>query len=333
MVGHRTRLAQETPEAWHRADDRRLVDLLAAQLRLDRVDALAALLPRAWLALGVLALLPAFVTGAAPQRLAIGIGGVLLAGGAFTGLVTGASALVGALVAHRRAAPMLAAAAEADRTPPGALLPAPALAPGDDLVLARGLTFRYPHAHAPVLAGVDLTLRAGDRVLLQGTSGGGKSTLGALLAGLREPTHGLLLLAGLDRPTLGLAGWRRRVAAAPQFQENHVLTAPFAFNLLMGRAWPPRPDDLDEAEEICRELGLGDLLARMPGGLMQMVGETGWQLSHGERSRLFLARALLQRVDLVVLDESFAALDPATLGLALRCVLRRARSLVVIAHP
>jgi ATP-binding cassette subfamily B protein len=66
---------------------------------------------------------------------------------------------------------------------------------------------------------------------------------------------------------------------------------------------------------------------------MQMVGESGWQLSHGERSRLFIARALLQQSDLIVLDESFAALDPVTLERALTCVLNRAPTLLVIAHP
>jgi ATP-binding cassette subfamily B protein len=71
----------------------------------------------------------------------------------------------------------------------------------------------------------------------------------------------------------------------------------------------------------------------MPSGLMQIVGETGWQLSHGERSRLFLARALLQRAELIVLDESFAALDPDTLDRCLRCALARAPTLMVIAHP
>jgi ATP-binding cassette subfamily B protein len=67
--------------------------------------------------------------------------------------------------------------------------------------------------------------------------------------------------------------------------------------------------------------------------LLQTVGETGWQLSHGERSRLYMARALLQRADLVILDESFAALDPENLQRALRCVLTRAATLLVIAHP
>jgi ABC-type multidrug transport system fused ATPase/permease subunit len=184
-----------------------------------------------------------------------------------------------------------------------------------------------------VLQGCDLQIYAGDRILLEGPSGGGKSTLVSLLIGLRHPQSGLLLLRGLDRQTLGTEGWRRRVVAAPQFHENHVLTGTFAFNLLMGRRWPPQPDDMREADAICRELGLGDLLDRMPAKMLQMVGETGWQLSHGERSRLYIARALLHDADLVLLDESFAALDPETLRQCLRCVLSRATTLLVIAHP
>jgi ABC-type transport system involved in cytochrome bd biosynthesis fused ATPase/permease subunit len=101
----------------------------------------------------------------------------------------------------------------------------------------------------------------------------------------------------------------------------------------MGGQWPPRPSDLEAATAICRELGLGDLLDQMPAGMLQIVGETGWQLSHGERSRLYIARALLQGADLIVLDESFAALDPENLHRCLRCVLERAPALLVIAHP
>ena len=95
----------------------------------------------------------------------------------------------------------------------------------------------------------------------------------------------------------------------------------------------PAPGDLEDAEAVCRALGLGPLIEKMPAGLQQQVGETGWQLSHGERSRVFLARALLQRSDLVVLDESFGALDPVTVDACLRCALDRAPSLLVIAHP
>ena len=201
------------------------------------------------------------------------------------------------------------------------------------MIDAHDVVFRYRAQGEPALQKVTLRIQASDRILLEGPSGGGKSTLGSVLTGLRSPESGLLLLTGLDRHTLGSHGWRRRVVAAPQFHENHVLSNTLAFNLLMGRGWPPRWNDLREADTICRELGLGPLLDRMPGGLMQMVGETGWQLSHGEQSRLFIARALLQQAELIVLDESFAALDPETLALAMKCVLSRAPTLVVIAHP
>ena len=101
----------------------------------------------------------------------------------------------------------------------------------------------------------------------------------------------------------------------------------------MGRNWPASDEELRDAEELCVELGLGDLLQRMPSGMMQTIGETGWQLSHGERSRISLARALLQNAQLTILDESFAALDPETLKICLDCAFRRAQTLVVIAHP
>jgi ATP-binding cassette subfamily B protein len=249
-------------------------------------------------------------------------------------MVRGLSDLAEAAVVWNQIAPIFHAAARFERVAPEAALLAAAPMPGESVVVeAHDLVFRYGERADPALSGCTLTIRAGERLLLEGPSGGGKSTLGSLLAGLRVPQSGLLLLEGLDRHSLGLDGWRRRAVAAPQFQENHVLTDTFAFNLLMGREWPPRPGDFEEAEAVCRELGLGELLDRMPAGLLQMVGESGWQLSHGEKSRLYIARALLQRAELIVLDESFAALDPESLRRALRCVLERARTLLVIAHP
>jgi ATP-binding cassette subfamily B protein len=200
------------------------------------------------------------------------------------------------------------------------------------LIDAEGLAFAHHDGRAPVLAGASLSIRRGDRILLEGPSGGGKSTLASILTGLRAPDAGLLLLGGLDRHTLG-ENWHRIATQAPQFHENHVLSGPLGFNLLLGREWPASESDLEEARTLCVELGLGDLLERMPSGMLQRVGETGWQLSHGERSRIFLARALLQGAPLTVLDESFAALDPETLARCLDCTLRRADTLVVIAHP
>ena len=90
---------------------------------------------------------------------------------------------------------------------------------------------------------------------------------------------------------------------------------------------------LEEAETVCRELGLGPLIDRMPAGMLQGVPETGWQRSQGERSRLFMFRALLQKSEMVVLDETYAALDPEKLrpGPGMRPQARQ--PLLVVAHP
>jgi ABC-type bacteriocin/lantibiotic exporter with double-glycine peptidase domain len=198
---------------------------------------------------------------------------------------------------------------------------------------ATDLRFVHAGRGDPVLQGCNLTIGSGERVILQGPSGGGKSTLASLLAGLRTPQSGLVLLDGLDRHTVGFEGWRRRVVLVPQFHENHLVLGSVAFNLLMGVQWPPEPDDFARAEAVLRELGLGPTLDRMPSGLLQTIGETGWQLSHGERSRLYLARALLQNPDILILDESFAQLDPANMHLALTAVTARSAGILLIAHP
>jgi ABC-type bacteriocin/lantibiotic exporter with double-glycine peptidase domain len=196
----------------------------------------------------------------------------------------------------------------------------------------RDVSYRYPGRVSNAVTHATVAIAERDRVLVQGASGSGKSTWGSLASGFRVPESGLLFLRGIDRKTLGGREWRRRVVSAPQFHENYTLAGSLAFNLLMGREWPPDAKDLQEAEQVCRELGLGPLIDSMPAGLMQMVGETGWQLSNGEKSRVYLARALLQQADLIVLDETFAALDPETAQAAMDCVVRRAPSLVCIAH-
>ncbi|WP_437810174.1 ATP-binding cassette domain-containing protein [Sorangium sp. So ce1078] len=360
LVGHRTRLAQERHGRWHHGEDEALSQYLLRSRELDRSQIeIGALMPRGWLIAGIAGLLPPFLAGSgSAATYAVALGGVLLASRALLGLSAGLSSLASAAIAWEQVSTLFQAAARggapppplppdagrtppppgAERSPPGATgLAGPNSARDVEVrapvLEAHELSFRHKGRARPAVIDVSLRIGAGERILLEGPSGGGKSTLSALLSGLRAPDAGLLLLNGLDRHMLGAAAWRRRVAAAPQFHENYVLSGTFAYNLLMGRRWPPRPGDLAEAEEICHELGLGELLGRMPGGLEQVVGETGWQLSHGERSRLYIARALLQGAEVVVLDESFAALDPETLEQALRCVLRRARTLVVIAHP
>ncbi len=330
MAGHRTRLAQLPVARWHDGEDEALEKYLISSKAMDQsTTRLIALVPRGWLVVGLLGLAPAFVQGnASPALIAIAVGGTLLAYRAWRRLAAGAWQLAGAAVAWQRTSVLFRAATRQEL--PGALDLAPTPTPLG--MEARDLVFRYSDRSEPVLRGANLEIARGDRLVLEGPSGGGKSTLLSLLTGVREPDSGRVLIDGFDRTALGAAQWRRRLAAAPQFHENHVLAETFAFNLFLGRRTVLTPADFEEAQEICAELGLGDLLARMPAGMLQMVGETGWQLSHGERSRLYIARALLQDAELVVLDESFAALDPENLKRAVECVVHRARSLLVIAH-
>jgi ATP-binding cassette, subfamily B, bacterial len=334
MVGHRTRLAQQPREEWHEAEDRMLNRYIESSRSMDRSAAwLIAAIPRGWLLAGLACLGPSIVSARTPPiQIAVVLGGFLLA---FAGFKRFAGAFVGiasAWVLRKRVSPLFRAAARPERLAE-IFTGVQTGEPSQKVIEADRLTFRYDKFGNPALQACSLVVRRGERILLEGSSGGGKTTLVSLLSGWREANSGLLLVNGLDRHVIGDKRWRAQVAAAPQFHENHILTETLAFNLLMGRRWPPTQEDMDYAEQVCRELGLGDLLDRMPSGLLQMVGEGGWQLSHGERSRIYIARALLQGAGLVILDESFAALDPENLRTALECTLERAETLLVVAHP
>jgi len=334
MIGHATRLAQQPEARRHDDEDRQLAAYEVEAERMDRaLVALGALVPRGWLVVSIAALTPAILGGDADVTgLAVALGGTMLAFAALGKLTAGLAQLAGGAIAWRSIAPILEAARRpAAVAPPGLALAAPS--PTAPIASLRGVVYRPPRRGTPVLDDCELAVPTDGRLLLEGASGAGKSTMAALLAGLRRPDSGLVLAGGLDLASLGDQGWRRRIACAPQFHDNHLFSAPLAFNLLLGRSWPPRPEDLAEAQAVCEELGLGDVIGRMPGALFEMVGETGWQLSHGERCRVYLARTLLQGAPLIVLDESLAALDPETMQLAITCIDRRARAAIVIAHP
>lgn len=334
MVGHRTRLAQERAGRRDAAEDGQLVGYLDQSRAMDLATIkLGAGLGTSWSVASLLAFAPA-LTGAAspsPAALAISLGGIMLAQRALGGIAGGITSLSRAGFAWQRVAEIF----RAGRRETGTAQPmlAGRMAQGSGPVIeGRNLSYAYGPASPAIIDSANVSIARGDRILIEGPSGGGKSTLASLITGLSRPGGGLLLLDGLDRPTLG-DEWHRHVTAAPQFHENHILSGTLAFNLLMGRQWPASEADIEEAEALCEELGLGDVLRRMPGGIHQRVGETGWQLSHGERSRIFLARALLQQADVTILDESFASLDPATMDQCLRTALAKAETLVVIAHP
>lgn len=333
LVGHRTRLVQQQPGHWHDREDQALDDYLTTSVGVDRIGtALVAGIPRGWLLLGLSFLAPGLISrhsalaSAATPQTAITLGGILLAFTAFDRLVVSFSEIAVAWVAWKRVGPLFRAASHPRLLGQVPSTPSNLRNTGQRVVQAEKLAFSYRQRGTPVLQDCSLTIWEGDHVLLEGTSGGGKTTLASLLSGGRFPDSGLLLSDGLDLQSLGTEVWRERILFVPQFHENHILTETLAFNLLFGRDWPPTPTDFKEAEQVCRGLGLGGLLDRMPSGLLQMIGEGGWQLSHGERSRIFIARALLQHPKLIILDESFGALDPENLQIALEYTKEKAKN-------
>ena len=335
LIGYRTRLAQQPRAEWHREEEQLLADYERFSAVMDRRNAwLKAALPYGWTLAGLLALLLSLITSSTSvTEFAVAISGIVFASFSFQQIAEGLTQFSDAWVAWDQVKLLFDAAARplrsARKETSGAAVPKTSGA----LLEAKDLCFRYSTRSDIVLNDCHFSIHTGDRILLLGSSGSGKSTLAAVLSGLRSAQQGMLTLGGMTEKEIGERAWRKKIVAAPQFHENHIFTETFAFNLLMGCRWPPTLDDLQKAKEICIALGLNNLLEEMPGGMFQFVGETGWQLSHGEKSRVYIARALLQGADIIILDESFSALDAGSLHQSLECVIQHAPTLVVIAHP
>ena len=337
IQGHRTRLVQE--KEWFEADDKDIATYIPLVSRYeDWMVRFITLIPTGWVFIGLSVTIFMLIFTETPiTNYGVIFAALLFGQEQFKQISIPFNEFVKAYSATVAIDPILKAAGRStESASPEATLTQSLNGKEErevNIIEGRNLTFRYHAGGRLILDSCNFKIKRGSRILLEGPSGGGKSTLASLLVGLNEPSSGLLLLQGLDRHTLSSYGWRQQVIAAPQFHENHIMSSSLAFNLLMGRQWPPNSADLTEAETICRELGLAELLDSMPLGLMQPVGERGWQLSHGERSRVYIARALLQQAKVVILDESFASLDPENMRIALETVLKRTDTLLVIAHP
>lgn len=343
MVGHRTRLAQESKENWHKEEDHILSRYIDISEKLDAIGTLfQSIIPRGWLLIGLGGFTYSFILQPENElTLGLMLGGIMVASKAFSSLVEGMMSMFELIIAWKQFEPIFDAGKETVEDLGGSFNSSNYFNNSHDktsdlskpTLIIRDVTFRYQNFGKAVIESGNMDISTGDRVLIKGSSGGGKSTLASLITCIRKPQSGLIFFNGMDRETLGADAWRGKVVMVPQFHENYILTETLAFNLLMGRNWPPHQEDLREAQEICEELGLGELIRRMPSGFQQMIGESGWRLSHGEKSRVFIARALLQKAEVLLLDESFGALDPMSLKLAMASVMKRAKSLIVIAHP
>ena len=193
----------------------------------------------------------------------------------------------------------------------------------------EGVHFTYPaRPDIEVLHGIDLEVRAGEVVALVGPSGGGKSTIAALLQRLYDPNSGKVLVDEHDVRDLSPDWLRQRVGVVAQ--EPVLFSATVAENILYGRP------DADQAavEAAAVAANAADFIAGFPQGYDTEVGERGVQLSGGQKQRIAIARAVLKDPRILLLDEATSALDAESEHLVKDAVdrLMKGRTTLIIAH-
>jgi ATP-binding cassette subfamily B protein len=190
------------------------------------------------------------------------------------------------------------------------------------------VAFAYPGSE-PVLRGIDLEVRPGETLAIVGATGCGKTTLASLVPRLHEVSAGRITLDGRDIRDIKLASLRRLVGTA--FEEPVLFSMSVRENLTLGR-----PEATDEQIREAIRVAQATFVDNLPWGLDTRVGEQGLSLSGGQRQRLALARAVLCRPRVLVLDDPLSALDVHTEALveaALARVLRGTTALLVAHRP
>ncbi len=211
---------------------------------------------------------------------------------------------------------------EPDDTPGGALVTS---LRGD--IEFEGVTFGYDAAQ-PVLRGVNLRIAAGERVALVGSSGAGKSTIAGLLLRFHQPQAGRVIVDGCDIRKYDSESYRRQFGVV--LQDTLLFGATIRENIAYGK-----PDATQqEIEEAARQASAHEFIRALPQGYATAVGERGATLSGGQRQRICLARAILKRPAVLILDEPTSAVDAESSRLIHEAIdqVQRGKTTIVIAH-
>ncbi|NLY93313.1 MAG: ABC transporter ATP-binding protein [Myxococcales bacterium] len=206
----------------------------------------------------------------------------------------------------------------------------PLEAPREGAIVVRDLEFSRDGRK--VLDGVDLEIPAGASVAIVGAVGSGKSTLAALLPRLLPTPKGAVFLDGKDVTDLELRSLRRAVGYAQQ--EPFLFSTTVERNIALALPDPDAPDARERVREAAREAAIEAEIDALPDGFDTFVGERGVQLSGGQKQRISLARALLNKPSVIVLDDPLSAVDARTEKQILEALDRagEGRTLVLVTH-
>lgn len=189
------------------------------------------------------------------------------------------------------------------------------------------VVFAY-HPDHPVLKGIGFTARAGETIALVGPSGAGKTTMASLVMRFYEPQRGAIRIDGHNLREVTIESLRKNIAVV--LQPPLVLGQSLRENVAIGR---PGAGE-EEIRRACAMARLEPVIAKLPRGLDEQVGQGGHSLSEGEAQRVTIARALLKDAPILIMDEPTSALDTETESLVLAAVqaAMRGRTTLVIAH-
>lgn len=193
----------------------------------------------------------------------------------------------------------------------------------------RDVHFSYPaRPDVKVLSGLTLDIRPGKFCALVGPSGAGKSTIISLVERLYTPQSGSIIIDSTDVTKRRDVAFRESIALVPQ--ESVLFEGSIKFNVGLG-AKPGHEATVEEIEEACKLANIHDVITSLPDGYDTLCGPNGSQFSGGQKQRLSIARALVRKPKLLILDESTSALDAESEKLLQDGLEKAARGITVIA--